>query len=263
MSRTMPRWLTYTLLTMLLWGAWGFASKPISAQLSAWEVQTLSAVGLLPVLLVLAGTAGLRANPGAAASEVHTRAWFRNRGFWLAWGSGMAGGAGNIAYYKVLGAGAKAAAVTPLTALYPLVTILLAILVLRERINLVQALGGLGSLGALYFFNVGSESGWLTPWLALALIPIALWGVSALLQKLATNAVSGELATAAFLAGMLCLSALVPFLFEVRWSLSPSTWALGLVVGVLLGLGNLTLILAYGTGGKPRSSPPWRAFTRW
>ena len=55
------------------------------------------------------------------------------RGFWLAFASGVVGSLGNVAYYGAFAAGAKAAAVTPLTALYPIVTIGLALAFLHER----------------------------------------------------------------------------------------------------------------------------------
>jgi drug/metabolite transporter (DMT)-like permease len=36
----------------------------------------------------------------------------------------------------------------------------------------------------------------------------------------------------------------------MNWRLPVATWALALSVGLFFGLGNLTLIFAYGTGGK-------------
>ena len=231
-------WLLYTLLTMLLWGGWGLVSKPASDRLSPWQLQTISALGLVPVIGLLARSRKL--NLGSRP----------RRGFWLAFGSGVVATLGNIAYYQSLSAGGKAAAVTPLTALYPVVTIALAIVTLGERLNRVQIAGVFGSLAAMYFFNVGSDSAWLTPWLALALIPIGLWGASALLQKCAAADASSELATIGFLVGALLTSVLTLFWVPMDWRLPPITWGLAVTVGLLYGLGNLTLIFAYGTGGK-------------
>ena len=86
--------------------------------------------------------------------------------------------------------------------------------------------------------------------MALALVPIALWGVSAFFQKLATGEVSSELATVAFLAGQLPVAVLTPLFAHVTWTLPGATWLMLLSLGLLLGLGNLTLIFAYGLGGK-------------
>lgn len=234
----LPRWLIYTLMTMFLWGGWALVSKPVSDRLSPWQVQALSAVGLLPVIAFLASSKNLR---GGAKPR---------RGFGLAFASGVVASLGNIAYYESLGAGGKAAAVTPLTALYPVVTIGLAIVILRERLNSVQVGGVLASLAAIYFFNVGSDSAWLTPWLGLAMVPIVLWGASALLQKCAAMDAASELATIGFLLGALPVSMLTPLWAPLNWSMSVATWGLAMAVGLLFGLGNLTLIFAYGNGGK-------------
>jgi uncharacterized membrane protein len=172
------------------------------------------------------------------------------RGFWLAFGAGLLSSLGNVAYYQALAAGGKAAAVTPLTALYSLVTMGLALAFLGERLNRIQGAGAGLSVAAVYCLNVGAGSGWLTPWLAVALIPIALWGVGALLQKLATNEISVEFATAAFLAGELPVALVTPLFARMDWTLSAATWGLLLLLGLLFALGNLTLIYAYGAGGK-------------
>jgi transporter family protein len=235
---TPPRWLGLTLVTMLLWGGWGLVSKPISDRLSSWQIQVVSAAGLLPVIGVLALSRKL-------AGGVNPR-----RGFRLAFLAGVIGSLGNVAYYQALAAGGKAAAVTPITALYPIATIALAVPLLRERLNPVQAAGALASLAALYFFNVGTDASWISPWLGLALVPILFWGVGALLQKCAANNASGELATLAFLAGELPASLTIPLLAPMQWTLPASTWGLAILLGLLFGVGNLTLIQAYGAGGK-------------
>lgn len=234
----LPTWLLFTLLTMLLWGGWGVVSKPLSESLSAWQVQAFSSLGMLPVIILLGASRNLRAG---------ARPW---RGFGWAFLAGVIGSAGNVAYYQALAAGGKVAAVTPLTSLYPMVTIGLALLFLGERLNLVQAAGVLASLAAMYCFNIGTDTSWLTPWLVLALVPIALWGLSALFQKVATASASNELATLAFLLGELPAALLIPLFTPIHWELSASTWGLLLLLGFLFGLGNLTLIFAYGVGGK-------------
>lgn len=234
----MPRWLLFTLLTMLLWGGWGALSKPLSSALSPWQVQALSVLGLIPVVTWLALSPQLRAGSN------------RTHGFKLAFASGVLGSLGNVAYYQALAVGGKAAAVTPITALYPLVTITLAILFLRERLNRVQGCGVILSLAALYLFNVGSDTGWLTPWLAVALVPIILWGASALLQKMATNSASTEGVTLSFLLGEYPVALVTPIFQPLDLRLPGTIWVMLLLLGLLFGLGNLTLILAYGKGGR-------------
>ncbi len=234
----MPRWFLYSLITMLLWGGWGVVSKPVSVMLSPWQVQCLSTIGLLPVLAVMVASRRLGSGPNI------------RRGFAQAFAAGIISSAGNIACYQALAIGGKAAAVIPLTSLYPLVTIILAMAVLRERLNVVQWAGIAASLAALYFLSVGKDSAWISPWLAVALVPIALWGVSGFLQKLATCHASNELVTFAFLLGFVPVGVLIPVFQPLLWQLSGVTWLLLFLLGLFYGLGNLALIIAYGTGGR-------------
>ncbi|MBL9139500.1 MAG: DMT family transporter [Verrucomicrobiales bacterium] len=235
----MPPWLYHTFATMALWGAWGVLSKPLSNQLSAWQVQSLSTIGLVPVIIWLA-----RAPRLTQGTKVRC-------GFWQAFAAGGIASAGNVACYQALAVGGNAASVIPFTSLYPLVTVLLAVGLLGERLNRYQ-LGGIGaSLIALYLLNVGADAASpLTPWLGVALIPVLLWGVSALLQKIATTHGSPELVTLAFLMGFLPLGAVTPAFQSFEWNLAPRTWFLLIALGFFFALGNLTLIHAYGRGGR-------------
>ena len=81
-----------------------------------------------------------------------------------------------------------------LTALYPLVTVLLAVGLLGERLSGVQIFGLILSLSAIWLFNVQTEGKLLSPTVGFAVLPIVLWGLSGFLQKLATNQLSAETA---------------------------------------------------------------------
>jgi len=234
----LPRWLLHTLLTMVLWGGWGVLSKPLSSAVSSWQMLAFSTVGLLPVMAVLVASRQL----GSGRNP--------RRGFWLAFGSGILGSAGNVAYFQALAMGGKAAAVTPLTSLYPLVTIVLAVVFLRERLNAIQGAGIVLSLVGLYCFSGGEGTALLSGWVLLALVPILFWGLSALLQKIATADASSEGCTLAFLLGFLPVALAIPVWQPMAWSLAGRTWLLLLALGFLFGLGNLTLIFAYGGGGR-------------
>ena len=178
----MPRWFLWTLLALLCWGIWAIASKLIGDALSAAASQALSTLGLLPVAVALGFSKRLSVTGN------------RRRGALYAFAAGALACAGNIAYYRALQVGDKAATVVALTGLYPLVTIVLAIILLRERLNKVQFMGILLSLAALYLFNVQGEQGLLSRWLLLALVPIALWGTAGLLQKRGQEPKRGQFA---------------------------------------------------------------------
>ncbi len=234
----MPRWFFFTLLAVLCWGIWAVLSKGLGDSLTAVQSQALSTLGLLPVLVALGRRRG--------SSQTGNR----RRGSLLAFLAGALTCGGNVAYYQALNVGGKASTVVPLTALYPLVTIVLAVTFLRERLNRVQLCGIGVSLIAIYLFNVPSIAGTLNPWLVYALIPISLWGASGLVQKVSTHHISGELSAFWFLAafipvgvGLLIFNPLVaPIAFKV--------WLLVIGLGLFFSLGNYAILRAFAMNGK-------------
>ena len=133
----MPRWLRWTVLALLSWGVWAIMAKLIGDALSGAHNQALSTLGILPVMLAIAVSKRFSA-PGN-----------RVRGILYALAAGAISCLGNVVYYDALSRGGKAALIVPLTALYPLTTILLAMLLLKERLNRIQVGGVLVSLIAI------------------------------------------------------------------------------------------------------------------
>ena len=234
----MPRWLLWSLVALLSWGVWAILSKLIGDALSAAHSQALSTVGLVPVMIAL-GFSGRLSAPGN-----------RLRGTLCAFAAGVLGCAGNIAYYHALNRGGKAATVVPLTALYPLVTIVLAVVLLKEKLNRIQIVGVLLSLAAICLFNVSSAEGLLSGGLAYALVPIAFWGVAGLLQKACTNHISGELSTLWFLSAFIPVAVLILWRESLPPRIAPGVWLLVAVLGLFLGLGNFALLAACASAGK-------------
>lgn len=234
----MRPWFLLTVLAVVSWGAWAVIAKAIGGSLSPVLSQALSTLGLLPVILVLCFSKKLQA-PGK-----------RRRGVVLAFGAGVLSSLGNVAYYDMLGRGAKATTVIPLTALYPLVTIFLAIILLKERLNKVQRVGIGLSLGAIYLFNVQREGGLVSAWLLVALIPILLWGVSGLLQKIATNHISSELSALSFFLAFLVMSVFILLQRRLPAVIGFRNWALVAALGFSLGLGYIAILAAFAKDGK-------------
>jgi uncharacterized membrane protein len=215
----MPRWLTWTFIALLSWGIWAVLCKLLGNALSAEQSQALSTLGMLPIFvpLLLSKNVSLRDSP--------------RKDLFLALMGGMVTCLGNVAYYAALGRGQKVATVVSLTALYPLVTILLAVILLRERLNGVQ-MGGIAlSFVAIWMFNIQDGGGLLSPAIVYAVLPIVLWGLSGFLQKLATNRLSAETAALVY------LSAFIPvgifFAMRAPWptTLTPRIWIVVLVLG--------------------------------
>lgn len=234
----MPRWLILSLLAVVCWGVWAVISKLIGDAVTAAQSQALSTLGLLPVMLAL------------GASRKLTATGRRRRGSIIAFTAGALTCAGNVAYYHALHAGAKAATVIPITALYPLVTILLAVLLLRERLNAIQLGGIVLSLVAISFFNITSVEGVAFSSLVYALSPILFWGVSGLLQKISTHDISGELSTLWFLAAFIPVAALILFFQPLTTALAMKTWLLVVALGFFFSVGNLALLAAFAREGK-------------
>src|SRR5262245_25501665 len=234
----MPRWLIWSLAALLSWGVWAILSKLIGTTLSAAQSQALSTIGLVPVMIAL-GVSGRLSTSG-----------HRLRGTLCAFAAGILGCAGNIAYYHALNRGGKAATVVPLTALYPLVTIVPAVVVLRVKLNRIQIAGVLLSLTAIYLFNVSSTEGLLSLGLAYALVPVAFWGVAGLLQKVSTNHLSGELSTLWFLSAFIPVAALILWRESLPPQVAPRVWLLVTLLGLFLALGNFALLAACASEGK-------------
>jgi bacterial/archaeal transporter family protein len=235
----MARWLGWTMATIFTWGIWAILSKLIADEIQSPALsQALTTIGIVPVVLALWM---MNDSPTAGTSR---------HGILLALGSGIVSCLGNIAYFDVFSRGTKAAAVIPITALYPAVTVLLAIPLLNERLNRWQVIGIGLSLGAIYLFNVPGVEGAFSSWLLYALVPIVLWGICGLMQKMSTNNISARTSAIWFLLSFVPVAAVIVLYEPLPSGISARTWLLAAAVGFTLALGNLTILLAFSSGGK-------------
>jgi transporter family protein len=139
----MPRWLAFSLLTIFVWGAWGVVSKVASGGVDANTNQVFFTFGLLPLILIV------WRSPRMADTK-------QGRRVGIAWAflTGILGGAGNIAFFHALVIGGKASIVSPVTALFPVVTVILAVTLLHERIGTAQKIGLVLALTAIYLLSM-------------------------------------------------------------------------------------------------------------
>ncbi len=233
----MARWVFWMLLTLLSWGIWAVLSRLIGGDVSPAQSQAMSTLGLAPIIVALAAIKAPK-TPGR-----------RRLGVLLAFGAGVVSCLGNIAYYAALG-DAKAATIVPLTALYPAVTILLAVPLLSERVSQIQWVGMGLSLIAIVLFNAPGEQHGISLWMLAALIAVVLWGVASLMQKASTSHLSGTQSALWFLMAFLPIGVGVIPLDPLPSAVATETWALAAALGFTLGCGNLTILLAYAAGGK-------------
>ena len=111
-------------------------TKVASARLSVAQMQILFTLGMMP--LAVAALISLR---GKLERDM------RGAGYGIL--NGVFTGLGLLAYNAAMAKG-KASIIGPMTAMFPLVTVALAVIVLRERINRVQAAGVVLALAAIF-----------------------------------------------------------------------------------------------------------------
>lgn len=120
-------WLTLTLITVILWGVWGFFIK-LSTKYMDWKTfMVFSGIGIIVVNVAIF----LYFKPDITIKE---------NGFYYAALAGIIASIAAVPYYLALEIG-KASIVTALAATYPIVTVLLSLLILHEEITLVQIVG--------------------------------------------------------------------------------------------------------------------------
>jgi len=125
--KLLPKWLFYVVLALLWWGVFGFLGKVGSDRVSPSQMQFLYTLGQLPVVIVCAFRLKFR----IASSK---------RGVLYSLLMGLLGALGSLAFFAAMKMG-QASLIAPTTSLYPALTVLLAVLFLKERLNKVQLLG--------------------------------------------------------------------------------------------------------------------------
>ena len=143
-TRSVPRsgrglWALYALLCIVWWGVWGFLSKLGSDQISPQQLQILFTIGIIPPSILAWAQLGFKVETD-------------RRGAIYGIFNGIFTGLGMLAYYAALARG-QASIVGPFTALFPLLTIALAFVFLRERINHIQAAGMILALAAIVLLS--------------------------------------------------------------------------------------------------------------
>ncbi|HVZ83505.1 MAG TPA: DMT family transporter [Terracidiphilus sp.] len=144
-ARKLPAWLVWSFATIILWGLWGLVSKIASTGMDAYSNQLLYTAGLVPLLIFVAITVRRQ-----GAKEDRSA---RRVGIFWAFLTGILGGVGNIAFFQALVKGGEASIVAPVTALFPMVTVVLAVIFLRERLGRAQWAGLLLAFAAIYLLS--------------------------------------------------------------------------------------------------------------
>jgi uncharacterized membrane protein len=176
-------WLLYALLTTVFWGVWGaYAGLPTQHGFPDTMVYVVWALTMIPPALY-------------AWQRVGWKIQADGRSMYFGFMIGMLGAGGQMLLFHAVHEG-PTYLIFPIIALSPVVTIALSLLLLRERVTGLGALGIALALLALPTFDyapAGSADSHGLAWFVYSLIILAAWGVQAFYMKLANRSMSAEL----------------------------------------------------------------------
>jgi bacterial/archaeal transporter family protein len=233
----MPKWISYSLLSLVFYGVWGVLSDHASGRIGSLPVQVISTAGLVPVALLVLFSKGWNTGKDKRRGSVH------------AFVTGLLGAGGTWGLFEAFSRGGEASTVIPLVCTYPLLTVVLARIFLKEKPNAVQ-LGGIAlalvAIGLLAEVRLSGTSS--ARWLPFALLTLVLFGISGITQKLSTNYISTELSTLVFTGAFAAVAAAIVATQKLDWRLSGKDAGEAALVGALFGLAILTQFAAYRWG---------------
>ncbi len=137
----MKDWLLYSIVALMAWGVWGFLPKVALGYLDPAAAFVFEALGgALAGLFVM-----LIFRPQLVGAPI--------MGIIPAFFTGVLGYLGLIFFMYAVRQGEKLSIIAPITALYPAVTIALAMIFLKERLNFVQVTGILLALISIFLIS--------------------------------------------------------------------------------------------------------------
>lgn len=174
-------WLVYALLTTLFWGVWGaFAGLPTQHGFPETMVYVVWALTMIPPALFALARTGWKIQADG-------------RSIYLGAMIGLLGAGGQMLLFHAVHIG-PTWLIFPIIALSPVVTIVLSMLLLHERVSRLGAAGIVLALIALPMFDYAPGGGAThgIVWFLDALLILAAWGVQAFYMKLANRTMSAE-----------------------------------------------------------------------
>lgn len=185
MTTKLPAWFLLTMLNLLLNGLWGALIELPEKRLSPPFPTSLGYVVWSLTFVPCAAYALWR---------VGWRLDVRLGTVWRGLLVGLLGGAGQFVLFEGLRVG-PAYLIFPIVSVFPLITIVLSVLFLRERVNAWAGLGIALAFGAVVLLSIqepgpGLASGYLWLWLTVA--AFVMWGVQAFYAKLILRTIDAE-----------------------------------------------------------------------
>ncbi|MFG6413132.1 EamA family transporter [Roseateles sp. DC23W] len=239
-------WLTYTLITTLLWGVWGaFTGLPSQHGFPDTLIYVVWALTMIPPAVVVLARNGWRIDRD-------------RRSVVLGLTVGLLGAGGQMLLFRAVQLG-PAYLIFPIVSLSPAITIALSFGLLGERTGKLGVAGIVLALCALPLFDLqlGQGGEGLGLWFVLALVVMAAWGLQAYFIKLANVSTSAEsIFFYMMVGGLACVPAalwLTDFSQSIHWGWNGP--GLAAVIQVLNAVGALMLVYAFRYGKALVVSP--------
>jgi transporter family protein len=122
------KWFWYSVLSVFCMGGWTLLGKLGTNEISAQTMQFLYPFGWVPVALACLWVRGFQLEKSA-------------RGIFYGTAIGVLGGIGGLAFFAACRTGGNTSAIVAATAMYPLITVVLAVLILREKLTWLHFVG--------------------------------------------------------------------------------------------------------------------------
>jgi drug/metabolite transporter (DMT)-like permease len=240
-------WLVFALITTVFWGIWGaFIEVTEQAGFPATLGYVVWSLTMIPPSLV-------------ALKLVGWKIEFDKRSLWLGSAIGFLGAGGQLILFHGLGIG-PAYIIFPIIALSPVVTVLLSIIILKERTRWMGWLGIFLALIAIPLLsyqppdNTAVDGYW---WFVLALLVFFAWGIQGFFMKLANETMSAESIFFYMMLTGILLAPLAIFMTDfsqdINWGFR-GPW-LAAMIQILNSIGALCLVFAYRYGKAIVVSP--------
>ncbi|MFG3028866.1 DMT family transporter [Streptomyces sp. NPDC048253] len=231
-------WILYAGLLVLFWGVWGaFSSQPTERY--GYPDEMIYVIWAFTMLV-----------PAAVALRRET---FDRRPVAAVYGlaAGLTGAGGQLLLFQALSDG-PAYLIFPVVSLSPVITVLMAVALLRERIGKLAVIGVIAALIAIVLISIPAGAGGSVStgsWLVLAVLVCAAWGAQAFFMRKAALAGVNDATTFGWMtmSGLL----LVPVAVLMMGGLPDAPWqAPALTAGtqILNSAGALFLVMALSRG---------------
>ncbi len=242
-------WIFFAALLILFWGVWGaFSALPSSKY--GYPDEMIYSIWALTMII-------------PAAVALRGQKWDRRPAATI-YGLliGLTGAGGQLILFQALTMG-PAYLIFPIVSISPAITVIMAMVLLRERISPLAVVGLVMALAAIVLFTVtgGSSDGSSGPWLLLSILICVAWGVQAyFMRKTATIGVN-EATTFGWMT--ITALALIPVaLIMIGGIPTGFPWqapALTAITQVLNAVGALFLVMALARGKASIVAPTTNA----